>query len=297
MFYAVAGGDYAGELSATVKTHGSIKRVGKSYVKTFDAQGNEVFKSGTTESLFWLGNASSTFEATGGWHSFYRTFSCHAADAKPGTYTVRIYAGDTAGNPVYVRGTTDVPLIVQEYEVTFATPDKASFLPDELGLLDSEKAANADHSHTYANQQFDYLDSRHHRRPHPQRRPRQRRPVLHHHRRRQRRAERSHRRPHIQPPGHPRGQHPQRARRHPGRPQDRSKVSPVLMGRTPFRPIARGLCAVSSPQCARLYKAPRSLRKIRLFNAFAPQKTKKWAKSGRFLSFFTIKFGRTRKNT
>lgn len=154
-----AGGSYAGELDSTVKTHGTIKRVGPCYVKTFDAHGNEVFISGTTNSIFWLGNASSTFEATAGWHSFYRTLSCHAADAKPGTYTVRIYAGDTSGNPVYVRGTTDVPLIVQEYEVTFATPDKASFLPDELGLLDDEKAANADHSHTYANQQFDYLDS------------------------------------------------------------------------------------------------------------------------------------------
>lgn len=122
---------------------GANERVGQAYIKTFDAQGNDKGE------MFKLGNSTTAFEGTAANQSFYRTITCTAANAKAGVYTVRLYAKNTAGNNVYVRGTTNVPLIIQEYEITFVDNTKASFYTE---------AEMETHKNEIAHQQYDYLN-------------------------------------------------------------------------------------------------------------------------------------------
>lgn len=122
--------------------HGTNARVGQAYIKTFDAQGNDKGE------MFELGNSTKAFEGTAANKNFYRTITCTSGNAEPGVYTVRLYAKDTEGNNVYVRGTTNVPLIIQEYEITFVDNTKASFYTE---------AEMETHKNEIAHQQYDYL--------------------------------------------------------------------------------------------------------------------------------------------
>lgn len=58
---------------------------------------------------------------------FYRMIGCNAADAKAGTYVVKLLAQDENYKPINIYGTSD-PLLLMEYEVTFEPEEKASFL-------------------------------------------------------------------------------------------------------------------------------------------------------------------------
>lgn len=124
---------------------GTNARIGQAYIKTFKADGTEV------SGMFNLGNSTTAFEATSAGKSFFRTLKCSAANAKTGTYTVRLYAKDVDGNNVYVRGSGGTtPLIIQEYEVKFVAPDKASFY---------NEAELQEHANEITHQQYSYLNS------------------------------------------------------------------------------------------------------------------------------------------
>ena len=106
----------------------------------YDSEGNEVknmfdsHASFTAESVRTTGGLSEqdnhiTYEkiADNGRGTYARFIKCLAANAKEGTYTVKLYARDEAGQIIKIAG-SDKPLEFAEYVVTFEPESRASFV-------------------------------------------------------------------------------------------------------------------------------------------------------------------------
>lgn len=118
-------------------TDGSCKRIPNWEVKTYTTDGKEVPGIFSRHA-----NASGAhYRATGGKATqdhyfrynyagngnYYRMIKCNAANAKAGTYVVKLLALHKDNKPIYVRGTSE-RLSIMEYEVTFEPQESASFL-------------------------------------------------------------------------------------------------------------------------------------------------------------------------